>query len=323
MPSTRIVQGDALSANVDVLVLKYAQAYFGLDAAVAQLLADVHPSASMRPGPGQYVLVPTKGKLRPRFVLFVGVVSLYAFDYDQIRSFAHRSMEALGASLPEAKTVGLTVHGPGYGLDEKESFLALIAGLQDAYSVGSPPIGLSEVTIIEHNPGRAQRLSAVFENLRPTVRLGSRSEQPITRGRVEVGSVPSKKPHIFVAMPFSEGEMEDVYGFGIQGPVNASGFLCERVDMTVFTGDVVDRIKNRIDSASLIIAELTGANPNVYLEVGYAWGRGKPTVLLARKGTDMKFDVHGQRCLMYSSITDLSKRLGHELTALASSSGLA
>jgi hypothetical protein len=121
---------------------------------------------------------------------------------------------------------------------------------------------------------------------------------------------------VFVAMPFSEGEMEDVFGFGIQGPVHEAGLLCERVDMSTFTGDILQRIRERIDSSRLVIADLTGANPNVYLEVGYAWGRDRPTLLLARQGTDLKFDVRGHRCLMYRSITQLSAQLRNDLSAL-------
>jgi hypothetical protein len=119
-------------------------------------------------------------------------------------------------------------------------------------------------------------------------------------------------------MPFSEGEMEDVYGFGIQSPVNDAGFLCVRLDQTVFTGDILERVRERIDTSSLVIADLTGANANVYLEVGYAWGRSKPTVLLAKKGTELKFDIRGQRCLLYANITDLKKKLASELAGLSS-----
>jgi hypothetical protein len=40
-------------------------------------------------------------------------------------------------------------------------------------------------------------------------------------------------------------------------------------------------------------------NPNVYFEVGYALVMKKPTILLARKGTSLPFDVAGFRVLFY------------------------
>jgi nucleoside 2-deoxyribosyltransferase len=68
--------------------------------------------------------------------------------------------------------------------------------------------------------------------------------------------------------------------------------------------------------APLLVADLSTANPNVYLEVGYAWGKGIPTVLLARDAADLRFDVKGQRCLLYNSIRKLEASLKSELKAL-------
>ena len=80
-------------------------------------------------------------------------------------------------------------------------------------------------------------------------------------------------------MPFAS-EFSDLFEYGIQRPVRDLGFLCERVDQDVFTGDILERIKSQIEASAAIIAVLTGANPNVYLEVGYAWGKGRPTILI-------------------------------------------
>jgi hypothetical protein len=79
---------------------------------------------------------------------------------------------------------------------------------------------------------------------------------------------------------------------------------------------VIDWVKKRIQSASVVVADLTDANPNVYLEVGYAWGCGRPTVLLVRDTADLKFDVRGQRCLTYKKIKDLEELLKSELEGL-------
>ena len=110
--------------------------------------------------------------------------------------------------------------------------------------------------------------------------------------------------------------MDDVFHYGIQGAVNSAGLLCERADLSTFTGDVMDWVKRRISSATLVIADLSSANPNVYLEVGYAWGCRVPTVLLARDATDLKFDVKSQRCVLYKSIKSLEDALSRELQGL-------
>jgi hypothetical protein len=131
----------------------------------------------------------------------------------------------------------------------------------------------------------------------------------------DAGAASSKKKHVFVAMPY-EDEMQDVYEFGICDPVNAAGCLCERCDRSAYTGEVLERIKNRISSATVVVADLTGANPNVYLEVGYAWGQGVPTVLIARVGQELLFDVRSHRCCYYKSISDLKRQLTDLLPVL-------
>jgi hypothetical protein len=124
-----------------------------------------------------------------------------------------------------------------------------------------------------------------------------------------------KRSHVFVAMPF-EVEMEDTYHYAIRSAVAANGFVCERVDKTAFTGDVLQQIKSSIESAVAVIAELSGENPNVHLELGYAWGRNIPTILILHKEQTLCFDVRGQRCLVYSSIKSLELGLSEELARL-------
>jgi len=94
------------------------------------------------------------------------------------------------------------------------------------------------------------------------------------RGGVEAGGGVTKA-HVFVAMPFST-HLDDVFHYGIQAPVHAAGFLCDRMDYVCFTGEIIEWMKRKIEGASVVIANLSRANPNVYLEVGYAWGRGVP-----------------------------------------------
>lgn len=126
-----------------------------------------------------------------------------------------------------------------------------------------------------------------------------------------------KKPekHIFVAMPFGE-ELEDVYYYGISMPVKLAGFKCVRIDKTSFTGDILSEIKDKIEKASAVIGVLDTANPNVSLEIGYAWGRGVPTVLLIKDAKQIPFDLRGQKCIVYDSIRHLEDALMADLNRL-------
>jgi hypothetical protein len=145
--------------------------------------------------------------------------------------------------------------------------------------------------------------------------------QRIGQGRSEalrtVGYSSAQKPHIFVAMPFAD-DMGDLFHYGIQQAISSIGFLCERIDLLPSVGDILSRIKERIKTSTLVVAELTGANPNVYLEVGFAWGCNVPTILLVKESEveNLRFDVVGQRCITYTSIRNLEQKLSAELAAL-------
>lgn len=319
----QIREADALQFKADVLVLKYAQALYGVDQRAYIELATSRKDVERElPAPGKFLLLETEGVLGARHVLFTGVVDIVHFRYKEIRQFAFDSLRYLSNTKPDSQHICFTLHGVHYGLDEIESFESEVAGLVDAIEQGLHPSGLKRITILEYDEPRARRLNQVLERLSPGGSFGV-SEQPfLARRSADTGLLISdaginseKKPLIFVAMPFDR-KMEDVYHYGIQNAVNRAGFLCERADMITFTGDILDLVKRRIREASLVIADLTSSNPNVYLEVGYAWGLGIPTVLIAQDAQELKFDVKGQKCIIYSSIRDLEEKLSEELLGL-------
>jgi hypothetical protein len=142
------------------------------------------------------------------------------------------------------------------------------------------------------------------------------------RRRASAGAVIEKagkkaKPSVFVAMPFKK-EMDNTYYYGIETSVHAIGYACERMDKDFFVGDIMERMRAKIDTSKLVIADLTGDNPNVLLEVGYAWGRSRPTVLVVRGSQRLCFDVQGQRYIKYdaNAIRSLEEALTRMLKAL-------
>jgi hypothetical protein len=317
-----VVTADVLRYETDILALKYAQDLFGVDRKVVERLES--SGARVRnqlPAIGQSVLMASAGVVRAPEVLFVGVKPLGRFAYAEIRQFSHSVMRHLAVQRPSVRYVALTLHGRGFGLDESEAFKAELGGLLDAFESGNYPAALEYVTIVENDVRTAERLEALLNEAVPTGGvIPGRSRQ--SRGAVEaksglrdVGEASAAKPHVFVAMPFAP-EFDDRFHYGIRGAVNAAGYLCERADLASFTGDVISWVRDRIDKAALVVADLSTANPNVYLEVGYAWGRDVRTVLLAPSAADLRFDVRGQRCLVFNSIRNLEELLAKELLEL-------
>lgn len=316
-----VVAGNAFAIKGDVLVLKYAQDLYGLDLAVHARLRQNGFILTL-PEADEDVIVEARGALVVTNIQFVGVKPLRQFNYSEIRNFARRSLASLARKIPTARDIVFTIHGPGYGLDEMEAFKSEVAGLVEAVTVGAFPKSIESITFVEADHGRASRISGSLKRLFPTGYLpidGYGSISALTAESQDilrtVGYTSAGKPHVFVAMPFA-AEMDDIYHYGIQGAANAAGLLCERADLSAFTGDVMERVKARISSAKLVVADLSSANPNVYLEVGYAWGCRVPTVLLVKEANDLKFNVKGQRCIVYKSIKQLEEALRNELAAL-------
>lgn len=316
MVSIDVEQGDILEYDADVLLLKYAQDFHGVDRKVATQLDKSYSELQEKiTGVGNHELFLSDGAVESREILFVGVQPLQRFGYTEIREFGRRALEILARTAPRTRHVCLTLHGPNYGLDEIEAFESEIAGLADGIRSGHYPERLRQITIVEKDSRRAEQLKRTLSELFPDGNIESSAKRSSSGADTEtskrldsVGSASENKPHVFVAMPFSDGK-DDVYHYGIQGAVQSSDLLCERVDSTAFTGEILDRIKRRIESSTLVIADLSNANPNVYLEVGYAWGCDVPTVLLTDDTDDLQFDVQGHNCIEYDNIRDLEEKL--------------
>lgn len=313
----RVSQADVLSFSSDVLALKYAQASYGVDRQAIRR-AGIDPVTL--PGVGKSLLVPRPAGLASRNLLFLGVKDISDFKYGSIRDFSRRALAQARKELPSARKIAMTLHGAGFGLDEIEAFESEIAGIVEALDAGDHPADLESVVIVERNARRADRMDrALAALLRPGSednRIGGAGPQEHRRRVDSAGSDSAKRRHAFVAMPFAES-FDDVFYYGISQPVRAAGLLCERIDQDIFTGDILTRMKERIATSAVLIADLSDANPNVYLEVGYAWGTGVPCILLCNRTTRLKFDVQGHRCLFYGNIKELEKSLTTELGGLS------
>jgi len=67
---------------------------------------------------------------------------------------------------------------------------------------------------------------------------------------------------------------------------------------------VWQNIQAKIRNSHFLVADITGANPNVLIEVGYAMGAGKPVVLIQRQDDDTRvpFDVQPFLRLFYTVV---------------------
>ncbi|MBN1203141.1 MAG: hypothetical protein JXJ20_14925 [Anaerolineae bacterium] len=323
-----VIQGNALTVTTDVLGVKHTSSPGGLGAQVRKYLPE---DAGMLPGAEEYRIWAGRGVAQAEYILMLGAPPTFALRYPQLRDLGRRFLEALWNEGLDVQHFTTTIHGvrTGIGLDEIEAFRSLLLGMADAYEAGHYPPTLERITFVEQDenrvrllkdaltqflpdaPATAQRQTTAEPEAVTAMMAGPESFEPEFR-KPEANEM---TPHVFVAMPF-KGDYDDQFYLAIQPVVSEMGFLCERMDLDTFTGDIVERMLDRIRSACLVIALLDGANPNVYLEVGFAWGVETPTVLIAHQDEKLPFDVRSQRVLLYERIYLLKRMLAGELKRL-------
>jgi hypothetical protein len=103
----------------------------------------------------------------------------------------------------------------------------------------------------------------------------------------------------FVMMPFSP-PLGTYYDKIYKPAIEKAGLISQRADDDLFgTGKIMDQIWSGINSARILVAELTSRNPNVYYELGLAHALHKPVVLVSNSQEDVPFDLNHIRVIYY------------------------
>ena len=110
-------------------------------------------------------------------------------------------------------------------------------------------------------------------------------------------SEPFESDLVAVMMPFNAG-FTPVYE-SMKAGVEAAGMRCLRADDIWERDHILDDVLSLIWRARVVIADLSGKNPNVFYEAGIAHTLGRDTILVAQSMDDIPFDLQGIRALKY------------------------
>lgn len=105
---------------------------------------------------------------------------------------------------------------------------------------------------------------------------------------------------VFVVMQFSE-PYRQLYEEVIQPVAKAAHLRAYHVGEVFGPGMILHDIAQGIVDATIVVAEITPINQNLFYELGYAHALGKPTILLAERGKQLPFDISGYRVLFYDN----------------------
>ena len=114
----------------------------------------------------------------------------------------------------------------------------------------------------------------------------------------------------FVVSPIGETDSEirsnadKLFKYIISPVCESCGFEPVRVDQINDSDSITQTIIDKLLSSELVIADISGHNPNVFYEMGYRKCTDKPIIHLKKKGETIPFDVNTVRTFEYD-LTDL------------------
>jgi hypothetical protein len=113
---------------------------------------------------------------------------------------------------------------------------------------------------------------------------------------------------VFVMMPFESG-FDDVYE-AIKDSIASvdDSIKVMRIDEIRAAGYITEDLVEELRKSTLCVADVTGANPNVMWEVGFATALRKPLIAIRQETGGLPFDIKDIRALPYDR-TYLSKTL--------------
>ena len=75
--------------------------------------------------------------------------------------------------------------------------------------------------------------------------------------------------------------------------------VCHRSDKESRPGEIIAHVIENLVLSEMVIADLTGRNPNVFYELGVRHAVNDNTILISQHEEDIPFDLRGQRLIIY------------------------
>jgi hypothetical protein len=171
-------------------------------------------------------------------------------------------------------------------------------------------------------PMAPDRAKSVYLNAYTQVLRAYELSDPLLSGLSEMDSQTisnqryrANTAFIMMWMDDARPELDDIRDT-VQDVFAAFGVKAIRADDIEHSDVITKRIIDEITTSEFLFADLTGARPSVYYEVGYAHALGKRVILFRKAGTDIHFDLAGYNCPEYRNIRELREKLTKRLEGL-------
>lgn len=118
---------------------------------------------------------------------------------------------------------------------------------------------------------------------------------------------------VFVAYPYKLGQE---YRDSLRDRFEGTGVEFRYADDRLENTHVMEKIRRMMSESDVSFFDITGNNPNVMLELGYALGSEQPGFVVVQEGAvgDISADITGWDQLRYTDLADLAAKLHDRIT---------
>lgn len=182
-----------------------------------------------------------------------------------------------------------------------------------AYMILNPQPRFNEELDASIDVARDEAREAMTEALRIVRTAQVEASAPI--GTTNQSTHVPNTAFIIMWMDPSQPALDDVHLI-VKETFAEFGVAAMRADDLEHQEKITDVVLDHIARAEFLFADLSGARPNVYYEIGYAHALGKRPILYRQEGTPLHFDLSVHNVPEYRGISDLRQKLRERLAAV-------
>jgi hypothetical protein len=128
------------------------------------------------------------------------------------------------------------------------------------------------------------------------------SKAPVSSGETTIRR-PTMTERAFVIMQIGTKDSserkraDEIYNFIIAPAVTDAGLEVYRADLDPSPGAITAKLLSELLDAQVVIADLTGRNPNVFYELGITHSFARPLISIADSSSSLPFDAKDERVI--------------------------
>ena len=117
----------------------------------------------------------------------------------------------------------------------------------------------------------------------------------------------------FVLLPHTD-EFDGIFDTAVRPAMEANGIDVTKANDIYNPGFILGQVWQQILSSEVVVADVSGINPNVIFELGLCYGLHRSPILLVRNPDELPFNLRSLRYIKYENTARGAKALQDDLT---------